>query len=792
MRAALLVHTLKSSALFLRLLASLLIAIQISPAVFAQDDNAEAVLAEADRLAWLKSWQRAEPLFAKAEQVFKERGDRRNELYARIGRLRGQLPTMANAEVSATLADLLTEPLVQSDARLRLRCLAVKGDTDLDMDVGLAGRDWTEALELAKGLGDKPWVARATGELGIIAFLKGDSTGALIKMGTALKEAQANNDIGAEIRYLALFGNGMTEFGRPDQGLVYFDRALAVVAQAGKDLGEPMLVYTGKTTALAALGRAAEAKELLEHALDMAKQSNAVGYQGEIGYQLGLLASKGGNTTEAARRFEEASRLCEEVDGWRTVTQAQFELSKIYEAQKNLPAAERAAKESVIACRRLTDRFYLPRYLARQAHLQVKLGRIKEAKATYAEAEDVINGILVNASSPWTKSSLIAAMNDVFVGHLRSEIQFGQSPGRVFHVVEEARGRPVADLLRARPSVQAPQSAELTAAERKIAGLQIALQKRTVSRERQRILDQLYETEQSTAPLTASANRWMRVATQPVELDQVQRSLAFDALLLEYVLDDPNSYCIVISRSSARIQKLASRSEIERRVRPMLKDLRDGKEISGWSKRVYDLVLMPVEGDVARAHRLVVVPDGVLHQLPLEVLNDQRGEAVLVSHVVSYAPAGSVIALLTRPASPHSRRPLLAISAQPSGVGGSNSMDGAGKPFGATLRGVYDLDKPEMPALPEANGEVRDVATILGKQSVVLLNATEADVKAQPLSEFAVLHFASPPQGRGSSRGPLFPAKLRIPAPEHILQFLVENLCSHLQQEMGPAQRPLH
>jgi hypothetical protein len=40
----------------------------------------------------------------------------------------------------------------------------------------------------------------------------------------------------------------------------------------------------------------------------------------------------------------------------------------------------------------------------------------------------------------------------------------------------------------------------------------------------------------------------------------------------------------------------------------------------------------------------------------------------------------------------------------------------------------------------------------------------------------------SPPQGRGSSRGLVFPAKLRIPPPEHILQFLVENLCSRLQQ----------
>lgn len=719
-----------------------LIALQISTAVLAQDGNPETVLAEADRLAWLKNWYRAEPLFAQAERMFAARGDRRNELYVHIGRLRGELPRRANAEVSQELADLLIDPLVKGDARLRLRCLVVKGDTDLDMDVGLAERDWTEALGLAKGLGEKAWESRATGELGIIAFLHGDTTSALLKVSTALREAQANKDIGGQIRYLTLLGSGMTEFGRPDQGLIYLDRALAI-AEAEKDLSEPMLVYEGKATALVASGRVPEAKQLLEHALDIAKQSGSVGYQGQLSNQLGLLANKSGDGREAARRFQEASRLGKEVEGWRTVSQAQFELSKIYEAQKNLPAAELAARESVNACRRIADRFYLPRYLARQADIEIKRGRIREAKATYAEAEDVINGILVNASSPWTKTSLIAAMNDVFVGHLRSEMQFGQSPRRVFHVVEEARGRPVADLLRARRGTQAPQSAELTAIERKISALQIALQKATVTKQRQQILAQLYETEQSMAPLTATANRWMRVATRPVELEQVQRTLASDELVLEYVLDEPNSYCVLISRSSARVQKLASRSEIEGRVKSLLKAVRDGKINSEDATQGYEVALRPLEGDLARAHRLIIVPDGLLHQLPFEVLSNAKGTTVLQSFVVSYTPAASVLALLrNRSTSPDNRLPLLAVSAQPSSVAGSNSTNGDSKPFASTLRGVYDLDKTEMPALPEANGEVRDIAAILGKRSVVLLNATEADVKAQPLPQFAAIHFA--------------------------------------------------
>ncbi len=132
-----------------------------------QEDPSE-ILKEADRLAWLKNWTRAEPLFAKAEQLFLDRRDPRNAIYAMVGKLRGQLPRLPIQQTSAQLADLLENPLVQNDPQLRLRVLTVKGDTDMDNDVDLAQRDWSEALELAKTLGDKAWEARATGELGVI------------------------------------------------------------------------------------------------------------------------------------------------------------------------------------------------------------------------------------------------------------------------------------------------------------------------------------------------------------------------------------------------------------------------------------------------------------------------------------------------------------------------------------------------------------------------------------------------------------------------------------------------
>ena len=72
---------------------TLLALLQCTPAV-AQVADPHKLLTEADRLAWLRVWTRAEPLFAKAREAFIASGDERNALYAEVSRLRGQFTTL--------------------------------------------------------------------------------------------------------------------------------------------------------------------------------------------------------------------------------------------------------------------------------------------------------------------------------------------------------------------------------------------------------------------------------------------------------------------------------------------------------------------------------------------------------------------------------------------------------------------------------------------------------------------------------------------------------------------------
>src|SRR5882672_1846136 len=154
-----------------------------------EHNDSLSLLAEADRLSWIANWGAAGPLYERAEVLFNAAGDRRNGIHARIGRIRARSGAMSSEKVSQTLGEQLNDPVVNADPHLRLWCLAAKGYTDIDLDSSSSKRAWTEALQIATTLGQDQWAARASGELGIIAFLAGDTASAVSLVGRAILSA---------------------------------------------------------------------------------------------------------------------------------------------------------------------------------------------------------------------------------------------------------------------------------------------------------------------------------------------------------------------------------------------------------------------------------------------------------------------------------------------------------------------------------------------------------------------------------------------------------------------------
>ena len=130
----------------------------------------------------LRAWTRVEPLFIHAEKAFGQASDQRNALYAKLGRIRGELPQRSVADVSQELPDILHSPLATS--------LVIKWEADTDFDAALAEQDWREALQVAQRLNDSMWINRANGELGIITVLMGKTSEGLFQISSALEKAE--------------------------------------------------------------------------------------------------------------------------------------------------------------------------------------------------------------------------------------------------------------------------------------------------------------------------------------------------------------------------------------------------------------------------------------------------------------------------------------------------------------------------------------------------------------------------------------------------------------------------
>ena len=140
---------------------------------------------------------------------------------------------------------------------------------------------------------------------------------------------------------------------------------------------------------------------------------------------------------------------------------------------------------------------------------------------------------------------------------------------------------------------------------------------------------------------------------------------------------------------------------------------------------------------------------GSLQQVPFELLEHPSAapERLLATHVVSYTPSASILVLLrTRTAPAQSGRFALAVAASPSANAGPNSASGSGASGGAGTNGIYALNAAQLRPLPLAVEEVEAVRTAFGaRQSELLVRdaATEMAFKAQPLSDYRVLHLAA-------------------------------------------------
>jgi CHAT domain-containing protein len=706
----------------------------------------QELLDEADRLFWLNNGPKAATFYAKAERLFAAKGDGRNELYAKVGRLRSEAETMSFVDLSRILNEQLQNPLVQNDSKLRLWCLIAKGYTDIEIDYRAAKSDWLEAQDIAKRLGEQRWVTRASGELGLIAFLEGNPGTAARLLGGALLSTMATGDTGGQVRFLELLGNGFEEVNRHAEALNFFARAIKL-AEAVPDCGVPFMGYEGKAQALVALGRTEEAKAVLQGALTKARAQEKRGHEAQLLILLGKVDAQTGNREQALTYLEDAGQFATRFGYYRMEADAMFELATLYRDGGDLAMADARATQGLTASQQVGDRYYVPRDLTMLADLKTRRGRFAEASALYEEAEDVIEGMLISADEPYWNSSAAAAMSQTYLEHFELLTKTGDTPG-AFTVLERVRGRTLAAALKGRKEQPSAESKQAVTLESDVAGLQVRVMQTGSAPEREQLLDNISEDERRLGlAWTEEDSRNQHLPLQPTPLTKVESDLHPDEALLEYVLDEPTSFCISVTRQGARVQTLPmGRKELEKLVQQFDDEVRAegaGIEIS---TRLFQVLIAPIP-EAKTTTKFIIAPDGILNLLPFEALRDNQGEYLLKSRVISYVPSGTVLDVL-RGASKNEKAPLpflgVADVAYENQGGAGRMMPTPGTIRGRLLRGMADLFGIQLHDLPGTRKEVEHIGKIVGPGAVILLgkDATETAFKRQPLYQFRVLHLA--------------------------------------------------
>jgi CHAT domain-containing protein len=684
---------------------------------------------------------RASPLFAEAEQQFRSMGDQRDELAARFGRLHAVADHGKYRSVKVEVARDLATSMVQNDRQLKIQALSLLGIIDLNIDTAAAGSDWKQVREVAKAAGDLKWENRASGELGIVAGINGDIGRAGMALLEAIATAERIGDVGGAINFRIWLANGMSMNGMADTALKQLDKATELAKQNGYQQ-IPFQLSIARIRAIAMLPesersqRVAEAKNLFARTLRIAEDEKVYGAEIELLNQAGQFALESGNAAEAEGAFIHAASVASAAELTGLEADAELRLANLYLQMRQPQQAAASIKRGLQDLEGAEEGYDLPLFVAAQADVEAALSHVKTADALYERATTLLEGLLVNAPSSQIKSSMVSAFSRIYVAHFRLAWEQEHEGTKAFQIIESARGRVLLDSLR--HAGRSPSADTVSPAEIRIAQLQRTLIQSSLSTaEAKRILGQIDDAyDELSASQFAQERKEVAVLRHPpLFLPGLIRLLTPHQVFLEYVLDRDVSYAIEVSKAGMQVHQLPGSEQIVQLTRSYLTKVKAGRSDGGPEARaLYSALVSAITA--RRWNSLIIVPDGCLHLIPFDALQDKNGMYLAQRATISIAPSASVLAALRREAEIKAPKPFLGVAF---------SKTGNHPAAVARDRGIADIHSGEIEPLQFGREEVNEANAALGGNGVILEGpaASEAALKSEPLSQFRVIHIAA-------------------------------------------------
>ena len=216
---------------------------------------------------------------------------------------------------------------------------------------------------------------------------------------------------------------------------------------------------------------------------------------------------------------------------------------------------------------------------------------------------------------------------------------------------------------------------------------------------------------------------------------EIQASLRPGETAMAFFLSEPNSLRWTVRRDAIRLDKIAGRAAIERdagRVRELLRGLSPATDLRDATSQLSSALFSGV--DLSGDSPLTVIPHGILHYIPFEVL--PAGDRLLVErHAVSYAPSLNALVQLRRAPPSAAAFRVLAVGDPALAPRVENAADRAGDIENLAL----------LEPLPYAAQELQAIGRIFPDRTRILsgAGARETDLRSPLTANFPVIHFAT-------------------------------------------------
>jgi len=203
-----------------------------------------------------------------------------------------------------------------------------------------------------------------------------------------------------------------------------------------------------------------------------------------------------------------------------------------------------------------------------------------------------------------------------------------------------------------------------------------------------------------------------------------------DELVVEFAINRDAVWLFTVHGSTVAVQRVGiTQEQLTKKINDYIAALENRDLLYRDSSRVlYDLLLKPIAGELAKVANVRFVPDGALWRLPFHTLLDSNGRHLVERVAVSYSPS---LALTHRPAQDHAPAHSLLAFANP--IIASRTASATRSLFRDATLG----------ALPETATEARAVAKLYSDSEVHIGSDAQESTFKKDAPEYRILHLAA-------------------------------------------------